>query len=82
MAPAICQSLDQTPSVANVTAIAADIISDTGFTPYEAGQIIGAAVAVYCPRNTPVLQRFIDTYSSPPQVSSTFKTGNVGGAIA
>lgn len=35
---------------------------DAGVAPYDAGYIVGAAVAAFCPQNLPALEEFIEQY--------------------
>lgn len=78
IATMVCSSLDNNPTVANVTAIITDLVR-AGATYYQAGQIVGISVTSYCTRNIPVVQDFIDTYS--PDSNASFNN-KIGGKIA
>jgi hypothetical protein len=47
LALAVCDAYDRGVAVADVVAS----LEDSGFTGYEAGQVIGAATATYCPEH-------------------------------
>lgn len=63
-APIVCQVLDEYPSVAGVTGVVQAVMSDSGFSPYDAGTVVGVAVRDYCPRHITELQQFIAVYSN------------------
>lgn len=64
----ICATLDSYPTVGGVVGVVQGVIEDSGLSPYDAGRAIGVAVSVWCPRNLPVLQRFIAVYGPQAQV--------------
>lgn len=61
-AGAICSTIDDYPTVAGVTGVVQGVIQDSGMSPYDSGRAIATAVKYWCPRNLPVLQRFIAAY--------------------
>jgi hypothetical protein len=62
-APAVCQTLDQFPTIAGVSGVVQGIMDDTGFTAYDAGLIIGASVYGLCPRHIGLIERFVAVYA-------------------
>ena len=58
---AICVVLDEHHSVSGLLGVLLAIEKD-GFTPYQAGQIVGISVTEFCPRNAPLIQRFVQVY--------------------
>lgn len=63
-APAVCSTLDKYPTVGGVEGILQVIIQDDGFTPYQAGQIIGRAVIGWCPEHSSEVNRFIAKWTT------------------
>lgn len=59
----ICSTLDDYPTIAGVTGLLQGVMADSGFGPYDAGRTIATAVVGWCPRNLPVLQRFVAVYA-------------------
>jgi hypothetical protein len=59
----VCATLDDFPSVAGVTGVVQGVMEDGGFTPYDAGRIVGMAVMGWCPEHLPELRRFVAVYS-------------------
>lgn len=74
-APIICEVIHEYPSVGGVEGVIQGVINDTGFSPYQAGQVVGTAVATYCPELAPILRRYIAVYTSQPT------TGRLGGVL-
>lgn len=60
-AGAVCPVLDSHYTVNGMLGVLYGI-EDDGFTPFEAGQIIGISVTEFCPRNQPLMRQFINVY--------------------
>ena len=60
-AGAICPVLDEHHTVSGMLGVLY-AVEDDGFTPFEAGQIVGISVTEFCPRNQRLMQRFVDIY--------------------
>jgi len=58
----ICETLDDYPTIGGVTGVLQGVMDDSGFSPYDAGRAVATAVVGWCPRNLPVLQRFVAVY--------------------
>lgn len=63
----ICETLDDYPTIAGVTGVLQGVMDDSGFSPYDAGRTIATAVVGWCPRNLPVLERFVAVYGPEAQ---------------
>jgi hypothetical protein len=70
VAPAVCTTLDTYPTVAGVTGVLAGVVEDSGFSYYDAGQIVATAVIDECPRHLPLLQKFIAVYAPKSRVTA------------
>lgn len=69
----VCAVIEAHPTVDGVTGVLAGVIADSGFSPYQAGRIVGMAVMMDCPEMLPVLQQFVDRYAPAPE----FKQGYI-----
>ncbi len=65
---AICPVIDNHYSIPGLMGVLLAIEKD-GFTGYQAGQIVGMSVAEYCPRNQPLLDRFVAVYGDKAAVA-------------
>lgn len=75
----ICSTIADYPTVAGVTGVLSGVMEESGFTAYQAGEVVAAAVIGWCPQYVPVLQRFVAVYSDG---ANNYVAGNkVGGAI-
>lgn len=54
----VCDVLDAHPSIPGVLGVAHGIQEDSGFTAFQAGEVIGLAVVEICPRHVGLIQRF------------------------
>lgn len=61
---AICSTISDYPSPGGVYGVVQGVVSDSGFSYYDAGRSIGLAVSQYCPENLPAVRRFVSTYGS------------------
>lgn len=61
--PVICHVLDSNgnATVSGFLGVLRATESE-GFTPYEAGQIVGMSVTEFCPDHTRLMQRFVEVY--------------------
>lgn len=62
-APAVCGVLDDYPTFSGIEGVLAGVMRDSGFTAYQAGQVVYLAVEETCPRHLPLLDRFAATYA-------------------
>lgn len=62
----VCDVLDQYPTVSGVAGVADGITEESGFTPFEAGEVIGLAVTDTCPRHMGLIRRFIAANTGVP----------------
>lgn len=60
---AVCGTLDEVPNFPGILGVLSGVQEDSGFSPYQAGQVVGMAVRDYCPRHLPLLQQFVAVYS-------------------
>jgi hypothetical protein len=70
----VCQALSNDPALSTVTTLFRAIVTDTGFSIEEAAKVVVNSVAVYCPENQHVLDRFVEVYADPAPI-----TAGVGG---
>lgn len=56
-AGAVCNTLDEYPTIDGVYGIGVSIMED-GLTAYQAGQVIGLSVLEVCPRHIALMQNF------------------------
>lgn len=61
-AAAICQVLDEWPTVIGVMGLGEAITEQSDLTPMQAGEAIGIAVARVCPRHTGLMEAVADAY--------------------
>ncbi len=73
---AVCDVMDEYPSVAGVMGIVEAIVED-GLTPVQAGQVVGMSVTAICPRHTTLMMRFINQFASYSQPAAVI-TEHVG----
>lgn len=71
VAPAVCEVLDDHPSLPGVAGVIAGIRDDSGFTTDQSVQVLVLSVESRCVRHVPLLQRFADTYAPRPQRGTT-----------
>lgn len=57
--PAMCEVLDEYPSVSCVSGVLRGIQDNSGFTTYQAGQVVAIGVESGCPRHLPLLRLFV-----------------------
>jgi hypothetical protein len=62
VAPAVCATLEDYPTVGGVKGVLAGIMQDTGFGAYDAGRVVGYAVTLACPEHWSELNRFVAVY--------------------
>lgn len=62
----VCDVLDQHPTVSGVAGVADGITEESGFTQFQAGEVIGLAVTDTCPRHLGLIRRFIATNTGIP----------------
>lgn len=55
---AICLTLDEHPTVGGVIGVAQAIVADGPMSFYQAGEALGWAVYLHCPRHAATLDRF------------------------
>lgn len=67
VAPAVCGTLDDYPTLPGVAGVVAGIQDDSGFTTDQSVQVLVLSVESRCVRHWPLLQRFADTYAPRPQ---------------
>jgi hypothetical protein len=76
----ICKTLDDYPTVAGVTGVLSAVMEDSGFSAYQAGEVVGWTVATFCPSHIPELKRFVAIYSAPAEtaqhLTNAVKFGN------
>jgi hypothetical protein len=73
----ICRTLDQYPTITGVTGVLQGIMTDSGFTPHDAGRTIAKAVINSCPEHLSELQRFVAAFSPAKTISA-----GVGGRLS
>ena len=61
-AGAVCNVLDEYPTFDGIIGIGTAIVED-GFTPRQAGQVMGIAVLEVCPRHTGLMNDFVNYYA-------------------
>lgn len=76
----ICNALTENPTLTTVSTLFRVIAKDAGFTVEDAAKVITGSVAIYCPGNQYVLDRFIAVYAPPPVFKSGY-VGRMGGAL-
>lgn len=62
--PVVCQVLNEHATVYGVLGVGQGISEESGFTPEQAGEVIGYSVATYCPQHMGLLKRFVAVFSS------------------
>lgn len=61
---AVCNVLDEYPSVMGILGIGEALVEEEGYTYRQAGQLVGEAVVNLCPEYIPLMERFINRYGS------------------
>lgn len=61
---AICSTIADYPSPGGVLGLVQGVMDDSGFSAYDAGRVVGMAVAEYCPEHLPSVRRFANAYGS------------------
>jgi hypothetical protein len=67
---AVCDTLDDYPTILGVAGVSEGIMQDGGFTGYQAGQIVAIAVESNCPRFLPLLREFVNAVIPTPSRSA------------
>lgn len=76
----VCRLIDEEPNVPEVETLV-EVLHGKGFTYFESGQIIGLSVVTFCPANLPVVQAYVNKYSTA-SVSPVYRASEkVGGVI-
>lgn len=65
---AVCQSLDETPTIDGVLTTGMRLVKTTGVTPYAAGEVLAYSVVGQCPQHIDLLKRFIAKYKGDRSV--------------
>lgn len=78
VAPAVCSTLDDYPTIPGLLGVLNGIAHDSGFSAYDAGRVVGMSVYGSCPRHAGLVERFVAIYL--PQ-SVDVASGSMGGVI-
>ena len=62
--PNVCEVLAEYPSVAGLEGVALYLMGDGGFSARESGEIAARSIIGYCPEYTPIMQGFINKWST------------------
>jgi len=68
-APAVCETLDEHPTLPGLSGLLNAVQTDSGFTGRDAAAVVVYAVKTLCPRHIPLLQRFVSTYAPTGQTA-------------
>jgi hypothetical protein len=63
VAPAVCYTLDDSPTLPGVSGVLTGVQNDSGFTGRDAAWVVVYAVTTKCSRHLALLQRFVATYA-------------------
>lgn len=77
----VCNALTAEPTLNTVSNLFSAIARDTSFTIEQAAKVVTSSVAVYCPENQYVLDRFVAVYAEAPLVAIGAVSGSVGGRL-
>lgn len=65
VAPLVCRTLDEDPTVVGVAGLVQVVVAKSGLTLYQAGEIVALSVISECPWHTALLNRIAANYASP-----------------
>lgn len=66
--PVVCGALDLEPTLRTIDVIGSAIVRDTGWSFYDAGQVIGISVFGHCGRHAGLVNRYIAVYAGKQQL--------------
>lgn len=60
-----CNVLDEFPSIPGMLGVMHGV-ETAGFSPREAGEVVGMSITEICPRHVRLMERFVDMYGGGP----------------